>query len=750
MSKAAVAPQAVSRGARLAVLLLVAVLSAPGAARAFDYATYRPWEARIPARTSTIGFGTWDRFAVLVDADGTVEVHDISDVAQPQPVWTGFGYYRIEHVAMAERFLLLGGRYYDGGLTLARLYELRDDGTLLYLGESIPREPGGHYYTPRGLATWGDLCFYGGYRDLGVYPNVFVNRVSTGRAVEEGLVQGPGWPVAMAMKDNRLFVSSAVLNIGWLDFSPAGTVLDSGSLALGSGCRVLGIAGDHLLAAEPGGVLDVVTVGASGAPGTVSRTAMGGTPAAVAVDGGVALLADACLGVRRVDLSDLAAPVVVDTLFAPSGATHVATSGGRVLAASRGDGVVIIDPEARHANPLRFSVPWITGNFATHGSVVFGEGVVGGQKCAVLVDLSDTGNPRLMHSLPLNYLDGGWVALSDSFAIIGFASDSNAGSLLLRWDRVSGFSGSAVLTGAPSAGAIRGSRIYLCSRYSVGGNIRVWEARDFPVLSSLHLTEVGFRPMALALAGDLLWCAGPSGGGSELSAYDLEDPAHPVFRGTTKVPHRVYGIDVDGDVLCGWGFSYADEAYLYDISQPNSVTELSRLPTQGGALRARLAGPHAYVATRSGLAVISVEDPRSPRVLGMAVGPMPYLALTPGAVLAGSAAGVVGLAPQAAGAASGAPAPAVRGPALQAWPNPFNPRLSLDVTVAMAGPVAVEIFDVRGWRVAVRFRGNVDAGPLALTWDGCDGQGHAAPSGTYFVRARDGAGATTRKVVLAR
>lgn len=730
----------------LALALPATVAAVPG----FDYANYRPWEARIPARTTTIGFGTWDRFAVLVDGDGTIEVHDISSIAQPRLVWSGFGFWRVEHVAMSGRYLLVGGYDYGGGVTQARLYELRGDGALACRGDWIPRGPGGHYYTPRGLAMWGDLCFFGGYRDFGVYPNVFVSRVSSGWAVDLGLVQGPGWPVAMAMKDNRLFVSSASLDIGWLDFSPEGTVLGSGSLALGAGCRALCMFGDHLLAAEPGGMLDVVKAVVSGTPGTVSRTALGGAPAAVAVDGGVALLADAYLGVRRVDLSDLEAPVVVDTLFAPGGATHVAAAGGHVLAASRSDGVVIIDPHVRCDSPLRFSVPWITGNFACHESVAFGAGVVDGQKCAVLVDLSAAGGPRLLHSLPLDYLDGTWVALSDCFAIIGVASGSSAGSLLLRWDPTNGFTGSVMLVGAPTSGAIRGNRIYLCSRYTWGGNIGVWEAQDFPVLRSLRQFEVSFQPLGLALAGDVLWCAGMSGGAGLLSAYDLEDPASPVFRGSTKVPHEIYGIDVEGDVLCGWGFSYSDAAYLYDVSRPNAVTVLSHLPTQGGALRARLAGPHAYVTTRSGLAVISIEDPRSPRALGMAVGPMLYLALAPDAVLAGSAAGVVGLALQTAGAASGVPAPAVLGPALKAWPSPFNPRLAIELTVAVAGDVTVEIFDVRGRRVAVPFHGTAGLGPLKLTWDGCTGSGPPAPSGTYFVRARDGAGATTRKVVLAR
>lgn len=53
------------------------------------------------------------------------------------------------------------------------------------------------------------------------------------------------------------------------------------------------------------------------------------------IHGDVVLLADAYLGVRRVNVAVAAAPVVVDTLFTTAGSTAVAGVGPYVLAASR-------------------------------------------------------------------------------------------------------------------------------------------------------------------------------------------------------------------------------------------------------------------------------------------------------------------------------------------------------------------------------------------------------------------------------
>ncbi|MBK8165375.1 MAG: T9SS type A sorting domain-containing protein [bacterium] len=739
----------------VAIVLVAVVCGTPTvAASAFDYADYHPYEARLPALTSTVGFGTWDHFAVLVDANGTVQVYDITVVTQPRLTSTGFGFARIEHVAMSGRYLLIGGQDYESDPSQVALFELRDDGTLRGLAQSVLQEPGGHFYTPRGFATWGDLCFYGGYRDFGVYPNLFISRMSSGGAAGVGLVQGPGWPLAMAMKDNRLFVASANLGIAWFDFSPEGAILAEGNLGFGLNCRALDIAGDLLVAVEPDGTLDLVDVGASGDPVTISRTALGGAPAAVKIHGDVVLLADAYLGVRRVNVAVAAAPVVVDTLFTTAGSTAVAGVGPYVLAASRRDGVEVIDPTVSRAAALQFSVPWITDGFARHGSFVFGAGIVDGHKCAVLADISDPHQPRLVGSSPLAWVTDMWVTMADSLALIGFPYFGQPGTMLYKWDATRGLVAAVDVGGPMAAGAISGSMVYLAFHGGVSepGIIRVRDACGLPVLGRLPDLELDMQPGQLVVEGSLLWCAGwLAGGGSGLWAYDIGEPANPQLRGRNKLPGQIYGMTAAGDALCTWGFSYTPTGVrLYDVSRPDAVTVLSELPGFGGVMEAALDGGHALLATREGLAVMSVVDPRAPRLLGAAAGPLPHVVAGDGVFLASGAGGLIGLASPGARSVAAVSLPRAREPALALWPNPFNPQLNVDLTVDRPGQVDVTVFDVRGRRVAGLFAGRADAGSLVLVWGGMADAGSAAPSGAYFVQAMTPTGVVTRKAVLVR
>ena len=50
------------------------------------------------------------------------------------------------------------------------------------------------------------------------------------------------------------------------------------------------------------------------------------------------------------------------------------------------------------------------------------------------------------------------------------------------------------------------------------------------------------------------------------------------------------------------------------------------------------------------------------------------------------------------------------------------------------GPVDLSVFDIQGRLVATPFRGNVEAGEHAVTWNGENRRGQPVPSGAYFVR----------------
>ena len=100
-------------------------------------------------------------------------------------------------------------------------------------------------------------------------------------------------------------------------------------------------------------------------------------------------------------------------------------------------------------------------------------------------------------------------------------------------------------------------------------------------------------------------------------------------------------------------------------------------------------------------------------------------------------------------AATAAPVPpAALGSRLTASPNPFNPRTILAWEGLPAGPVRLDVFDVRGRRVDRRDLGGQD-GAGAAAWSGHGAGGGALPAGVYLARVTAGGrSAACRLVVL--
>ncbi len=87
---------------------------------------------------------------------------------------------------------------------------------------------------------------------------------------------------------------------------------------------------------------------------------------------------------------------------------------------------------------------------------------------------------------------------------------------------------------------------------------------------------------------------------------------------------------------------------------------------------------------------------------------------------------------------------------LTTWPNPFNPATTLGFVVESAGSVRLDIYDIRGRRVATLVNRIVQPGSHEARWNGRDDRGVPAASGVYFATLRAGAGRVTRKLVLIR
>ena len=89
------------------------------------------------------------------------------------------------------------------------------------------------------------------------------------------------------------------------------------------------------------------------------------------------------------------------------------------------------------------------------------------------------------------------------------------------------------------------------------------------------------------------------------------------------------------------------------------------------------------------------------------------------------------------------PAPPARA-ALSAFPNPFNPKVSLTMALPRAGRALLRVFDARGAEVARLHDGPAAAGSHELAWNAA-----ALPSGIYLARLTlDGVPAATEKLTL--
>jgi hypothetical protein len=85
-----------------------------------------------------------------------------------------------------------------------------------------------------------------------------------------------------------------------------------------------------------------------------------------------------------------------------------------------------------------------------------------------------------------------------------------------------------------------------------------------------------------------------------------------------------------------------------------------------------------------------------------------------------------------------------------AVPNPFNPTTRLVYSLHEAGPVLVDVLDLRGRLVRTLVDSAQPAGEWSVEWNGRDGHGRPVASGSYLARLRAGGRTATRKLMLAR
>lgn len=79
----------------------------------------------------------------------------------------------------------------------------------------------------------------------------------------------------------------------------------------------------------------------------------------------------------------------------------------------------------------------------------------------------------------------------------------------------------------------------------------------------------------------------------------------------------------------------------------------------------------------------------------------------------------------------------------QNYPNPFNPSTVINYNLLRAGMVTLNVYDLKGRRVATLVDSAKEAGQYSLVWDAAD-----LASGIYFYRLSSGGESQTRKMIL--
>ncbi len=86
----------------------------------------------------------------------------------------------------------------------------------------------------------------------------------------------------------------------------------------------------------------------------------------------------------------------------------------------------------------------------------------------------------------------------------------------------------------------------------------------------------------------------------------------------------------------------------------------------------------------------------------------------------------------------------------QIHPNPFNPKTTIEFSLAAPMGVKLCVYDLAGRRVRVLLDEVLEVGTHTEHWDGCNDFGHVMASGVYTVRLESEAAIDRRKVMLVR
>ncbi len=82
------------------------------------------------------------------------------------------------------------------------------------------------------------------------------------------------------------------------------------------------------------------------------------------------------------------------------------------------------------------------------------------------------------------------------------------------------------------------------------------------------------------------------------------------------------------------------------------------------------------------------------------------------------------------------------------YPNPFNPSTTISYSIKDAGPVRIDIYNLKGQIVRTLVNAQQASGNYNIVWNGKDDQGRSVGSGVYYYRMQTTSFTNTKKMLL--
>lgn len=283
-------------------------------------------------------------------------------------------------------------------------------------------------------------------------------------------------------------------------------------------------AGDGLVVAAVGSSVHVIDVTWPESPEVVGRHDFDQPALGVVVDGRLAYVANSHDGLRRLDLSDPAAPALTGTAPTRGQAVGVAGSGRHLFTSDNSIGFDIVDMAGDPTRAGEYLADGFPRGIAAAGSRVF----VADQPAGLMVvDVSDPAVPRV---------EGG-LSLGRDPVLQVFAPDVRSTG------------------GDPPA--------VVCIASGQGG-LQAVDLSD-PALPRLAAAvPAAARPTGVALWGRRLYTAG----GGVLQAFDLSDPARPVLVASAETGEPTGPVAVDATRVF---VATQDAVHIYHREQESAV-----------------------------------------------------------------------------------------------------------------------------------------------------------------------------------